>query len=79
MNDIFDEPYEVYFPSWALPYLINGDASGISDEEAQSVDAWAHANPGVYSPDPDEESFFSAFPEIGLAADCVALTVTPYK
>ncbi|CAA2141625.1 hypothetical protein HYPP_02646 [Hyphomicrobium sp. ghe19] len=27
-------------PSWAASYLINGDASGLTDEEIAQVDAW---------------------------------------
>lgn len=27
-------------PDWAAPYLVNGDASGITDDERAKVDAW---------------------------------------
>lgn len=27
-------------PTWSLCYLVNGDASGLTDEELQTIDRW---------------------------------------
>lgn len=36
-------PFEVHtytVGAWALPYLVNGDASGLEDEEREQIDEW---------------------------------------
>lgn len=43
-------------PTWSLCYLVNGDASGLTDEEIQAIDCW-HKELGVQivSPCMDDE------------------------
>jgi hypothetical protein len=72
-----ENQYIVDFPCWALGALINGDGSGLDAHERLQVEQWEKENPGIYSP--GDESYFHGFPEFGLAADCVELTVIPYK
>lgn len=36
-------PFEIhtyYVGAWALPYLVNGDASGLEDGEQEQIDEW---------------------------------------
>jgi hypothetical protein len=42
MNKTFTEVLGTYqVPAWALPALINGDYSGLSDSEEQSIEDFA--------------------------------------
>ena len=42
-------------PKWALPYIINGDASGISDQEQELVDKFLEKNfPDGFIPEVEE-------------------------
>lgn len=61
-------------PSYALPYLINGDASGLCEEDKNIIDKWLDAwviraeklgGGLVISPTGQEEEF-SHYPEFGL-------------
>jgi hypothetical protein len=70
--------YTVNFPSWALSAIYYGDYSGIeSDDDCKKVESWEKENPGFYSV--LTEPSFNAFPEFGLACDCVELQVTELK
>ena len=46
-------------PTWALPYLINGDASGMSDDDVVMIDEWMEENgyTTVAPIDADDETF----------------------
>ena len=56
-------------PSWALPYLVNCDASGLDENEVQMIDAWlALSHYEIISPR-DEAEYFSSVPAFGLACD----------
>lgn len=46
-------------PTWALPYLINGDATGMSDDEVVMIDEWMEENgyTTVAPIDADDETF----------------------
>ena len=60
-------------PTWALPYLINGDASGLWDDEVKMIDEWIENFPHVGFIDfecADENEFFSAFPAFGKPTTC---------
>ena len=66
----------VPIPSWSLPYLINGDASGLTEEEIGQVDDYVNLaeNPDIISPEGGEE-FFTKSPEFGLPATCTNCTL----
>ena len=68
-------------PSWALSYLINGDYSGITEDEKTTVDKWLDGmnkwvesiggNPLYMNINPvTEHEFFTKYPEFGLPCDC---------
>lgn len=74
---------DLQVPSYALSYLVNGDASGLEDEDKQNIDAWfkqfkdeAKAVNGhvIFNPDTDSIGFVHC-PEFGLACDCATSTV----
>lgn len=65
-------------PTWALSYLVNGDASGLEEGEQEMIDKWwedcAKALPSdchlqFHS---DDSEFFTWSPAFGLAATCVS-------
>jgi hypothetical protein len=62
---------------WACP-LINGDESGLEDEEQGQLDAWVKDNPNLYCIDVSEETFFYTYHsgrEYGvLPCDCAEFT-----
>lgn len=63
-------------PTWALPYLINSDLDGISDEERQEVDKWWLDNRAeIISPIEDENGewheYFTTVPLWGKPCDVV--------
>ena len=63
-------------PTWALCYLINGDASGLTDEDVAIVDKWCEVNnvTTVCAPDIQEgecSPYFTHCPAFGLPSDVV--------
>lgn len=61
-------------PTWSLGYIINGDATGLTDEEIRMIDNWLNDwQVQVVSPVTDEEGnaqpYFSHCPLFGLAAE----------
>ena len=43
-------------PTWSLGYIINGDATGLTDEEIRMIDEWQSKwNVQIVSPITDEE------------------------
>jgi len=66
-------------PSYALSYLINGDSSGLSQEDIVTIDKWYKSwqdvadrvNGSIIIATTDEREFFTARPEFGLACDCL--------
>jgi len=71
-------------PSWALCYLVNGDASGLEESDIKAVDKWyqqfidqADEIKGghvIFSPG-DNEEYFTRSPEFGLDCSCIDSTV----
>ena len=70
-------------PDYALSYLINGDASGISDEDKENCDEWlkgctdklARDYPGLTTDlvlNDDEEGSFYWNPAFGKACNCIS-------
>lgn len=69
-------------PDYALSYLINGDASGISDEDKENCDEWLKSCTDKLSRDypglstdlilsDDSEGSFCRYPAFGLACNCI--------
>jgi antirestriction protein ArdC len=55
-------------PKWALPYIVNGDASGISDHEQELVDKFLDKNfPDGFIPEIEEgqDKEFNLYPAFG--------------
>lgn len=87
--DRFIDPVVCAIPDYAVPYLVNGDADNLSEEDISIIDNWVEAmsadgyNVTIFSPvDDAEENFyeeedcepsFVSCPEFGLAADCYNL------
>ena len=69
-------------PGYALSYLVNGDSSGIDDEDQFACDEWLKActeklqrdYPGLTVDlilSDEGEASFTRYPAFGLACDCV--------
>lgn len=63
-------------PTWSLSYLINGDATGLTDKEIRQICEWERKwQVQIVSPLTDEDGnmhpYFSSFPLFGLPADVV--------
>lgn len=63
-------------PTWSLGYIINGDTTGLTDEEILMIDKWqSEWNVQVVSPVTDEDEdgnaqpYFSHYPLFGLPAE----------
>ena len=74
-------------PTWSLCYLVNGDASGLTDEELQTICRW-YEDMGVQVVSPvmgnecDLQPYFSHCPAFGLpteVVDCDILYIEPTK
>lgn len=68
-------------PTYALPYLINADPSGLSDEEIAAIDGW-YAGLAVEGlsftldvVDSEAAPYFSSCPAFGLPAECERVAV----
>ncbi len=69
-------------PTWALCYLINGDSTGLTDEDLAMIDKWYADNKVQNITTASEEEgithpYFSHFPAFGLASevvDCIVMT-----
>ena len=61
-------------PTWSLCYLINGDATGLTEDEINMIDQWTSDWQGqIVSPFTDEEGnahpYFSHYPLFGLPTE----------
>ena len=61
-------------PTWSLGYIINGDMTGLTDEEIRMIDEWLSKwKVQIVSPLTDEEGntqpYFSRYPLFGLPAE----------
>ena len=62
-------------PAYWASYLINGDASGLDDDEQAACDKWLSRNPGAEIVDCSSEQFFSHSNDAGtLPGDCLEYT-----
>lgn len=71
-------------PSYALPYLVNGDDSGITPEDKHNIDLWYKDYEGRLQEgeslifaveDNEQEQYFTWNPEFGLPCDVVDCTI----
>ena len=64
-------------PTWAICYLVNGDASGLTDEDIAMVDKYCERNrvsvvcPINDSVEEEMQPYFTPFPAFGLASDVI--------
>ena len=61
-------------PTWSFGYIINGDMTGLTDEEIRVIDEWyGKWNVQVVAPVTDEEGnahpYFSPYPLFGLPTE----------
>ena len=69
-------------PTWALCYLINGDPTGLTDDEIAMIDKWYADNKvqtvtTASEAEGESNPYFSHFPAFGLPAevtDCHVMT-----
>lgn len=74
-------------PTWSLGYLVNGDPTGLTDEDIQIADRWyKELGVQIVSPCTDDECdmqpYFSHYPAFGLpteVVDCDILYTQPTK
>lgn len=68
-------------PTWSLDYLVNGDNTGLTDEEIALADQWCKdIKIEIISPDTDAEGntqpYFTHVPAFGLPTeveDCILI------
>lgn len=70
------EKFTVKLPEWSLPYLINGDETGLMEGEIQLIQGWWSGLTVVYPEgsiilNPSGEHYFTRYPIFGLACECV--------
>ena len=61
-------------PTWSLCYLINGDTTGLTDDEIRMIDKWMNDwQVRIVSPltngDGNAQPYFSHYPLFGLPAE----------
>jgi|WetSurSiteA1Bulk_404760.scaffolds.fasta_scaffold57653_2 hypothetical protein len=69
----------VRFPAYALSYLINGDSSGITEEDVTAIDAWWNEQVSaltegqhlILDPADQADQYFTWHPAFGLACDVI--------
>jgi hypothetical protein len=70
--------YQEDLPDYSLSYLINGDSSGLDDEDIRNIDEFMEyyynlaedLNGNVVIDIISDESFFTNSPAFGLACNC---------
>jgi hypothetical protein len=68
--------YEYQFPSYALCALFNGDLDGLDDYDIENFNRFMEQNKNIDvwdDKEPDQEPYFTPYPEFGLACDVVDL------
>lgn len=72
------ESFTYIAPAFLAPYLVNGDASGMTDQEVAACDAWVESLPGQWCVDASEESVFVRYNDANYffpdAGDCLRYT-----
>ena len=62
-------------PTWAAPVLANGDTSGITEEDEQTLNAWLETLPPGPVLSYGGGEYFTRSPAFGLPATCVDVEV----
>jgi hypothetical protein len=70
-------------PGYALPYLVNGDDSGIEPDDKQAIDNYMaqfyqtaqNCGGGVVISVESNEGYFTHYPEFGLPCNCYDCTI----
>lgn len=80
---------KINMPDYAMPYLINGDNSGLTEEDIQIIDRWFNRMQRIADnyesvviigmPEDGDEGSFCSDPEFGLACNCFEITITMLK
>ena len=68
--------YEYQFPSYALCALFYGDFSGLEDDDIKHIEKFMKDNEHIDvfdDKEPDQEPYFTPYPEFGLACNVVDL------
>lgn len=85
-GEVEDELIEYTIPTWALSSLINGDDSGLKDEDIEKIDKFVaevvdtYGNANFMLGEESEESHFSYFNDIDrLGSDVTILYIRPSK
>lgn len=65
-------------PIWALCYIVNGDASGLTGEEISMIDDYMQYN-NIEIINPREGEYFSYYPAFGAASEVVDCDVLYYN
>ncbi len=71
-------------PTWALNYMINGAATGLTDAEIAMVDNIMQANKiqivsPCYNEEGNAEPYFTYYPWFGLPAECEDCDILYYE
>lgn len=61
-------------PTWAIGYMVNGDPSGLEDDEIKEIDEWMRKYK-VWVVDPTGEPYFTNYPLFGKACDVYDCTI----
>lgn len=78
---------DLQVPGYALPYLVNGDDSGLEQEDKKIIDKWyagfvkiakSHNAEVIFSCNEDD-GHFTWSPEFGLACDVYDCTILIVK
>ena len=82
IQDLYDN---LSVPTWALPFLVNGDGSGLSNLDVDLISGWIaeferHASKNGARAEfefvvGDGEEYFSKFPAFGKPATCVDCSI----
>lgn len=62
-------------PDYALPAIINGDYSGLNDEDAKNIRDFLDKYPDCILSPREESPYFSTHPAFGLDTDCVPVDI----
>jgi hypothetical protein len=74
--------YDYQFPSYALCALFNGDFSGLEEKDIKHIEKFMKDNEHIDvfdDKEPDQEPYFTPYPEFGLACDVVDLVGIEYE
>lgn len=61
-------------PQWAVPFIVNGDKDGLTDEEILQAEKFMK-DTGIVSIGEISEPYFASSPEFGMATVCVDMDV----